>query len=446
MRTLLSTLLLIAVGCSSSEPGGGGGSPPAAGAGGRGGGAPAGQSGGSGGSAGAAPVAGSGGSTPGTAGSGGGGGRAVDAGGGDRVGSSRDAAGRADAGGGGRADAGPSRADAGGGAADAAPASAAFVFAAGAEFGGASISAFALDLGTGALSRRGGGIAAGPSPDYVAVHPGGRFLFVNNEVGAGRATAFSIAPSGTLTMLNSAASGGGGPAHIWVHSSGKWLLSANYNDGRLGITAIGDDGRLTATSSAAAGGQAHMALDDGVSGNFVFVPCAAAGHVAMFRFDVATGRASANTPATVASAGRPRHMAFHPGGKWAYVTHESRNVLTTFAYDATTGLLSAPRDVGAPQDGAHVLAHPSGNFVFHIARGGGAVTVYRVASDGALTQASRVGSGGYDATITRDGKYLIVVSGSAVRSYAVNADTGALSPAGNGQAANNSQSVAVATF
>src|SRR5207245_842046 len=62
---------------------------------------------------------------------------------------------------------------------------AAFVFAAGAEFGGAQITSFAFDLKTGALSRKGTS-AAGPSPDYVAVHPSGKFLFVNNENESGR--------------------------------------------------------------------------------------------------------------------------------------------------------------------------------------------------------------------------------------------------------------------
>jgi 6-phosphogluconolactonase len=421
----LSVLLLVLVGCAASRneigpPSGGSGG--VGGTGGSGGVAGTGGSGGVGGNAGVAGTGGSGisagtdaGADTGTAGSGGTGGN-----------SPADAAAPADA-----APAPPPAMVKG------------FAYAAGAEFGGAQITTFSLDLASGALTRKGGGIAAGPSPDYVAVHPSGKFLFVNNEQEAGRATAFAIAADGGLTMLNSAASGGGGPAHISVHSSGKWLLSANYNDGKLGIARIGEDGKLTATSSASAGEQAHMALDDGVTGNFVFVPCAAAGQVAMFKFDVATGKATANSPATIASANRPRHMAFNPTGKWAYLSHEGRAALTTFAYDSTTGLLSAPRETPAPDDGAHVVAHPSGNFVFHIARGGDTVTVFKVGADGALAEASKVAAGGYDAAVTRDGKYLLVVSGSAVKVYAVNGTTGALTAAGSAQAANSSQSVAV---
>jgi 6-phosphogluconolactonase len=424
----LSLVLLLLAGCAASRnetgpPAGGttGGSGGTGGAGATGGSAGTGGNAGTGGSAGTGGVSGSGGMA------GGGSGGSPDA--------ARDVG----------------SAGTGGAPADAAPADSGtapvavkgFAYAAGAEFGGAQLTTFSLDLASGALARKGGGVAAGPSPDYVAVHPSGKFLFVNNETEAGRATAFAIGADGGLTMLNSAASGGGGPAHISVHSSGKWLLSANYNDGKLGVAQIAEDGKLTATSSVTAGDQAHMALDDGVTGNFVFVPCAAAGHVAMFKFDLATGKVTPNTPATIASANRPRHMAFNPNGKWAYVSHEGRAALTTFAYDPATGLLSAPKDTAAPADGAHVVAHPSGNFVFHIARGGDTVTVFKVGADGALSEASKVGSGGYDAAVTRDGKYLLVVSGTAVKVYRVDATSGALTAAGSAQAVNSSQSVAV---
>ena len=320
----------------------------------------------------------------------------------------------------------------------------AFVYAAGAEFGGANLTTFKFDLGTGALTRVGAGTAAGAGPDYLSIHPSGKFLYVNNETGSGRVTAMAIGPDGTLTKLNDAGSGGGGPAHVWVHKSGKWAFSANYNDGKVGAVSIGDDGKLgTALPGVNAGGEAHMVLDDGQSGNFVFVPCAAAGHVAMFKFDQTSGALTANSPATIASASRPRHMAFNPNGKFAYVTHEGKGALTTFDYDSATGLLSAPKDTTSPGDGAHVVVHPSGNFVFHIARGGGAITVYKVAPDGALSMASSAQGGGYDATLTKDGKYLISVSGSSVKVYSINPTTGALTSSGSGQAVNSSQSVAV---
>jgi 6-phosphogluconolactonase len=445
----LGVAVALALGCSKAategpkpgppgDTGGSGGSPARGGA---GGGQPTGGTGGSSASGGSPGTGGgaTGGSGGGaTGGSGGGAGAGGGSGSGGGMGS------------GGASGTGGSR-DGGGAPADAEVVTPpppltgkAFVYAASFE-GGSMLTTFQLDLGTGALTRVGAGTAAGSSPDYVAIHPDGKLLFVNNEVSGGRATAMAIGADGALTKLNDQPSGGGGPAHIWAHKSGKWVLSANYNDGKVAALPVGEDGKLgPPVSVQTAGSNAHMVLDDGQTGGFVFVPCADAQHVAMYRFDVASGKLTPNTPATIAAPMRPRHMAFNPNGKFAYLTHESRGAITTFAYDQASGLLSAPRDTTAPGDGAHVLVHPTGNFVFHIARGGGAITVFKVAADGALSSAGSMAiSSPYDATLTRDGKYLIVVGGTSVRVFSINAATGALGAAGTGQSVQRSQGVAV---
>lgn len=427
----LSVLFLLALGCSTAASEGGGDA--AGGSGGTGG-------AGRGGSGGVVGASGGQSGTPSGGAGGGSGGSGGNAGGATGGGPGAGGVGDAGAGGTGGTPTAPPDADGmippltGKG----------FVYAAAFE-GGSTLTTFAFDLSAGTLMRVGAGTPGGASPDYVAIHPGGKFLYVNNEVGSGRATAMAIGADGTLSKLNDQSSGGGGPAHIWVHKSGKWLFSANYNDGKVAALPIAADGMLGAPASVqTAGGNAHMVLDDGVAGNFVFVPCASAGHVAMYKFDVAEGKLTPNSPATIASTQRPRHMAFNPNGKFAYVTHEGRGALTTFAYDSTTGLLSAPKDTGAPGDGAHVLVHPSGNFVYHIARGGGAVTVFKVAADGALSSAGNVSlASPYDATMTRDGKYLITVGGSSVRVFSINPTTGLLTAAGTGQSLQRSQSVAV---
>jgi 6-phosphogluconolactonase (cycloisomerase 2 family) len=91
-----------------------------------------------------------------------------------------------------------------------------------------------------------------------------------------------------------------------------------------------------------------------------------------------------------------------------------------------------------------VLVHPNGKFLFHIARSG-TTTVYKIGDDGTLSAGAKA-AGGNDAALTKDGKYLLVVSGATVKAYAVDSNTGALTAAGSGQAANTAQSVTVAAF
>src|SRR5688572_20897203 len=80
--------------------------------------------------------------------------------------------------------------------------------------GASEIRIFQLDLATGALMPR-GSAPSGNSPDYLAFHPNGRFVYALNEVNPGRIVAFSVdRATGMLTRLNDASSGGDGPAQI----------------------------------------------------------------------------------------------------------------------------------------------------------------------------------------------------------------------------------------
>ena len=189
----------------------------------------------------------------------------------------------------------------------------------------ATIRILELNLQTGALTPR-GMATAGASPDYLAMHPSGKFLYALSEVAPGAVYAFSIdAQTGALTRLNNVGSGGNGPAHLSVHKSGKWVLTANYDSGHAGVIPIMPDGRLgnPVTPVVRAGGQAHMITDDGVDGKFVFVPLKMEDRTLMYRFDEATGALTPTRRRRSPNMGPARHMAFDRTGKFAYVLTES---------------------------------------------------------------------------------------------------------------------------
>ena len=309
--------------------------------------------------------------------------------------------------------------------------------------GGSTLTSFSFDFGTGALMRMGAGTPGGASADYVAFHPGGKFLYVNNEVGSGRATAMSVGADGSIDQPERRSSGGG-PCHIWVHKTASGCSARTTPTARWRRCPSATTAGWAPPSPARTPGQRpHGRWTTARAATSCSCRAAAAGHVALFKFNAANGMLTANSPATIAISQRPRHMAFNPNGRSAYVTHESRTALTTFNYDSTTGLLSGPRDTPTPNDGAHVLVHPSGNFVYHIARGGDAVSSFSVGADGGLTMIERLGSGGYDATMSKDGRYLMVVSGTSLRVYAIDGATGKLTAGATGQTLQRSQSVAV---
>src|SRR6187200_1172481 len=94
------------------------------------------------------------------------------------------------------------------------------------------------------------------NPSFLAVHPNQRFLYAVNEISTyegkdgGSVSAFSIdRATGTLTLLNRVSSRGGGPCHLALDRSGKWLFVANYGGGSVAAFPVQDDGKVGEASA-----------------------------------------------------------------------------------------------------------------------------------------------------------------------------------------------------
>src|SRR6267143_6901512 len=90
------------------------------------------------------------------------------------------------------------------------------------------IYSFHFDTATGQLTAI--GIAAETrDPSWVAVHPGGKFLYAANEAGkASTVSAFAVdAKSGKLTPLNQIPSQGEDPCYLSFDKTAKYLFVAN---------------------------------------------------------------------------------------------------------------------------------------------------------------------------------------------------------------------------
>ena len=82
----------------------------------------------------------------------------------------------------------------------------------------------------------------------------------------------------------------------------------------------------------------------------------------------------------------PRHLAFHPDGKHAFVIHELTCLLSLCRWDADLGQMeelqqvsTLPGDMLPGFSTAEVLVHPSGKFVFGSNRGHDSIAGFRFA-------------------------------------------------------------------
>lgn len=284
--------------------------------------------------------------------------------------------------------------DAGAGALDT------FVYVGGADWSGSAFPfrSFRLDRESGALSVLQETVDLGLNPSYATPTRDGRFLYVANEDerAAGVTVAALAAADGRASKLEQERFVGSGGALVFtsLDPSEKHVLAADYNGGRVAVYGVASDGTLGAaldTKTFASGAHSHSIRTD-PSGKWAYVPNKDANAIAQFAFDEATGKLTELTPATVAAPGGPRHIAFTPDGKFAYVILEYDDKVNAYSVGANGALTqidsksSLPTGVAGDQNtGAHVLVHPNGKYVYASNRGHDSIAVFAIAADGKLT-------------------------------------------------------------
>src|SRR5215470_15023653 len=196
-------------------------------------------------------------------------------------------------------------------------------------------------------------IVPASNPSFVALDPNQTHLYSVNEDAPGHVSAYVINPAnGNLTFLNSALANGDFTTHINVHPSGQYVYAANYGTGNFPVYRIlanGSIGPRTDTFQCVGNGtgsnparqdgpHAHQILTD-VGGGHVFGVDLGADKVNALNLDLLTGLFSPNTVpfVPVASGSGPRHMAFHPDRRRAYVLDELVSSISVFNYDPERG-------------------------------------------------------------------------------------------------------------
>jgi 6-phosphogluconolactonase len=285
------------------------------------------------------------------------------------------------------------------------------------------IYAYRLDLASGRCAPL-GLVAELKSPSFLAIHPNRKFLYSVNEISdlngkpTGGVSALALdASTGKLTLLNQQSSEGAGPCHLVVDRSGKTVLVANYGGGSVAALPIGTDGRLGPAASAIkhTGSSVNPArqkephahsINVDPDNRFAMAADLGLDKVLVYRLDPAASKLSANDPPSVAvkPGSGPRHFAFHPSGKFAYVINEILCTVTAFAYDPPRGQLTERQTITTLPEGvklvpefstAEVQVHPSGKFVYGSNRGHDSITMFAVNdADGTLRFVENKSTGG----------------------------------------------------
>jgi 6-phosphogluconolactonase len=246
-----------------------------------------------------------------------------------------------------------------------------------------------------------------PSPSFLAAHPSGNYLYAVNEVDTfegqptGSVSAFAVdRGTGKLSLLNQQSSRGAGPAHLSVDRSGHDVLVANYGGGNIAVLPVAGDGRLAPASafvqhtgssvnpSRQKEPHAH-AINVDSSNRFAYVADLGLDKVLIYRFDPSRGALEPNDPpsASVQAGAGPRHLAIHATGRFLYVINELICTVTAFTRDPQTGGLKAMQTISTLPAGeivkpdystAELLLHPSGRVLYGSNRGHNTIVEFSV--------------------------------------------------------------------
>jgi 6-phosphogluconolactonase len=299
------------------------------------------------------------------------------------------------------------------------------------------------------------------NPSFLAVHPTGKYLYTVNEgPGPGKGggvTAFALDPkTGELTKLNQESTVGDGPCHLVVDATGKNVLVANYGGGSVAVLPIGPDGKLGPASDFVQHkgkvfdprrqGTPHAhSINLDKANRFAVVADLGLDRVFVYKFDPIHGKLTPNDPPSTKVKDRsgPRHFAFHPSGKHAYVINEIDCTVSAFDYDAEHGTLAVvqsiptmPVAVQRRHSTAEVVVHPSGKFLYGSNRGHDSLAVYAIEPNtGRLTLVEIEPTRGKtprNFAVDPTGSYVLAenMGSGTIVVFKIDPETGALEPTG----------------
>ncbi len=333
---------------------------------------------------------------------------------------------------------------------------------------GIALAEFDSETGTLSAPRL---IAETSTPAHFEITRDGTHLYMCNSGTPGGVSAFEVdRQTGALKFLNYKESKGRGPSYVSVDGTGRYVLDANYGGGYVEVLSLAQDGSLDAQTAFVehTGSSVHPQRQTkpyahwfrtDPSNKFALAADLGTDEIVVYRFDETTGKITLGDGAKgkVPPGMGPRHLVFHPNGKWVYVIAEMGNEVMAFNWDGRKGSLSQfqsaktlAEDFSGQNTAAEIAIHANGKYLYASNRGEDSVVVYAIdEKSGELSFRQRVPSRGKTPryfTFDPTDKWLVVSNqeSASVVVFSVNPQTGELAPVGEPVTVNKPMAVVFA--
>ncbi|MBI9059343.1 MAG: lactonase family protein [Labilibaculum sp.] len=289
------------------------------------------------------------------------------------------------------------------------------------------------------------------NPSFLAFANKQQTLLAVNEISLDNhmGTVESYEVKDSLKLISRKESGGAHPCFVAANSEGV-VLTANYTGGNIGYLKVDDEGKLSGLMDV----QQHMGKGTHPKrqnephahsvwfqpkSNQIIAADLGTNELWISSIDTKTDKfvpANKNKLSLPDNSG-PRHLAFHPNGKYFFVINELNNTISTFeiiegkAFLLKSSVSTLPTDFSGFSFTADIRISRDGKFLYGSNRGHNSIAIYEVQKDGSLKLLRHEPTRGdhpRNFSLSPDDKFLLVANKNAnnIVCFERNLETGLL--------------------
>ncbi|WP_424768924.1 lactonase family protein [Paenibacillus sp. sgz302251] len=269
----------------------------------------------------------------------------------------------------------------------------------------------------------------------------------------GEAAVFAIdSAKGTISLIQRELTVDSTTCHIQRDANSRYLTVTSYHGGMIGLLSLLEDGKIGKVLDI----QQHVKSSEhrdrphphssffSPDERFLLISDLGLDRIVTYSIDKANNKLMRHGEIALHSGAGPRHLTFHPNGKFVYAINELDSTITAFDYDAETGLLAIketvstlPADFNGDNGCAEIAISADGKYVYGSNRGHDSIVVFAVEEQsGLLSIVQHISvQGGHPRhfALTPSGRYLLAANRDTnnIVIFNVNQENGKLNNSGN---------------
>jgi len=276
--------------------------------------------------------------------------------------------------------------------------------------------------------------AVSNNPSFLTKSFDNNYLLAVNETnsnnGSGTVESFKI-NGDSLSFISRSSSGGAHPCFVTLNNKGD-VLTANYTAGTIGLLKLNTNGKLSdlldvqqhtgkGTKKQQKTPHAHAAWFESDNNNIISVDLGT-NELWFSKLDTLQHKLQFTSPKTlkVDEGAGPRHLSFHPNGKWIYIINELNSTVSLLkkneknTLEKKSSFSTLPE--GYTQDSycADIHISSDGKFLYASNRGHNSLAIFKInIEDGNLQlieHQSVKGDWPRNFALSPDGNYIIVAN------------------------------------